>query len=228
MSHCILLVDDEPRLRRALHSELRAEGYTVLQAADGEEALRHLDLTPPDLVILDLGLPGMDGLDVCEAIRSRSRCPILILSARTLEQDKVRALDHGADDFVTKPFGMEELLARTRAHLRRWQDQPGVHDPVLVGTLEIHPLRREVTLNGTLVHLTPTEYELLLFLSRHPGRVLSHEILLEHLRGIAYEGDVQTLRVHVANLRKKIEPEPARPRLLLTELGVGYRFNAPA
>lgn len=228
MSHCVLLVDDEPRLRRALHVEFRGEGYTVVQAGDGEEALRLLDQTPPDLVVLDLGLPGMDGLDVCRAVRRRSRCPILVLSARTSERDKVRALDCGADDFVTKPFGMDELLARVRAHLRRWQDQPGVHDPVLLGTLEIHPLSREVTLDGQLVHLTPTEYELLLFLSRHPGRALTHELILEHLRGVAYEADVQTLRVHMANLRKKIEADPARPRLVVTELGVGYRFNAPA
>lgn len=227
MSHCILLVDDEARLRQALQVELRAEGYAVVQAGDGDEALRALDRTPPDLVVLDLGLPDIDGLEVCRAVRERSRCPIVVLSARATEQDKVQALDRGADDYITKPFGIDELLARVRAHLRRWQDQPGAHDPVLVGALEIQPLGREVTLDGKPLHLTPTEYELLLFFSRHPGRVLTHEMLLEHLRGVAYQADVQTLRVHVANLRKKIERDPARPHLLVTELGVGYRFNLP-
>lgn len=233
----VLVVDAERPARRKLQEELAAEGYMVSLAGSGEEALRLVDRTPPDLVILNVGFGGeagltggsdVRGLETCRQIRSRSGCPIVAVGGRAAERDLVAALDHGADDYLVKPFGMDELRARVRAHLRRWRGLPLPDEPFAVGELRIDPRLREVTLRGLPLRLTPTEYELLLLLVRNAGRVLTHELILQHLRGAAYEADIQALRVHVANLRKKIEREPSRPRLLLTELGVGYRFVSPA
>lgn len=227
MSARVLVVDDERQIRRALKEALVDEGYSVVAAESGEEALRLFDLVPPDLTILDLGLPGMTGLEVCRAIRERSRLPILILSVRATERDKVAALDSGADDYLSKPFGMEELLARVRAHLRRWRETPEPERQVQVGDLRLDFDARVVTLRGEEVKLTRTEYEVLRYLVSNAGRVVTHGMILQHVWGPAYEEDVQSLRVHVAHLRRKIEPDPARPRYLLTEIGVGYRFVLP-
>ncbi len=230
----LLVVANERRMRRSLQKELTGEGYVVSFASSGGDALRLVDRTPPDLVLFFLeaeGAPEVKGqseLQVCRGIRSRSGCPLLVVGSRALERDLVAALDHGADDYLVQPFGRDELLARVRAHLRRWGGLPLPHEPILAGELRIDPRKREVSLRGLPLRLTPTEYELLLLLARNAGRVLTHELILQHLRGVAYEADIQSLRVHVANLRKKIETEPSRPRLLLTELGVGYRFVLPA
>jgi len=223
----VLVIDDERQIRRALRSELAAEGYNVLTAETGEEAMRLAERTPPDLLIVDLGLPGMSGLDVCRAVRARTRCPILVLSARTMERDKVAALDMGADDYLTKPFGMDELLARVRAHVRRWRDQFTPSDVLTAGDLRLDSAARDLTVRGEPVKVTRTEYEILVFLLANAGRVVTHGMLLQHLRGAAHEEDVQSLRVHVARIRKKIELDPARPRFLVTEIGVGYRFVNP-
>jgi two-component system KDP operon response regulator KdpE len=228
MTPCIMVVDDERQIRRALKEGLIQEGYSVSTAETGEEAVHLLHLTPPDLVILDLGLPEMSGLEVCRIIRTHSRAPILVLSVRATERDKVAALDLGADDYLTKPFGMDELLARVRAHLRRWKAEPRPQSRVQAGNLVIDFEARQVTRDGDEVRLTRTEYEILRFLVLNAGRVITHGMILQHVWGPAYEEDVQSLRVHVAHLRKKIEPDPARPRYLRTEIGVGYRFVLPA
>jgi two-component system, OmpR family, KDP operon response regulator KdpE len=222
-----MVVDDERQIRRALKDALVDEGYTVVTAETGEEAVRGVETMPPDLILLDLGLPGMSGLEVCRAIRPRYRAPIIVLSVRSTERDKVAALDLGADDYLTKPFGMDELLARVRAHLRRWQDAPQVPREIAAGDLHIDLQRRTVTRNGQDVRLTRTEYEILRFLALNVGRVVTHGMILQHVWGPAYEEDVASLRVHVAHLRRKIESNPARPRFILTELGVGYRFVIP-
>jgi two-component system, OmpR family, KDP operon response regulator KdpE len=223
----IMVVDDERQIRRALKDALVDEGYTVVTAETGEEAVRAVETMPPDLMLLDLGLPGMSGLEVCRAIRPRYRAPIVVLSVRSTERDKVAALDLGADDYLTKPFGMDELLARVRAHLRRWQDAPQVPREIAAGDLHIDLQRRTVARNGQDVRLTRTEYEILRFLALNAGRVVTHGMILQHVWGPAYEEDVASLRVHVAHLRRKIESNPARPRFILTELGVGYRFVIP-
>jgi two-component system, OmpR family, KDP operon response regulator KdpE len=195
--------------------------------------VRAVEEAPPDLIVLDLGLPGMSGLEVCRAIRPHSRAPILVLSARTTERDKVAALDQGADDYLTKPFGMDELLARVRAHLRRWQGDPEPHTEIQAGSLHIDLERRIVTLRGEAdgplpeVKLTRTEYDILRYLAMNPGRVVTHANILQNVWGPLYEEDVAALRVHIAHLRRKIEADPARPRIILTELGVGYRFVLP-
>jgi two-component system, OmpR family, KDP operon response regulator KdpE len=227
MTPRILVVDDERQIRRALKDALVDEGYTVVTAESGEEAVRAVEEAPPDLIVLDLGLPGMSGLEVCRAIRPHSRAPILVLSARTTERDKVAALDQGADDYLTKPFGMDELLARVRAHLRRWQGDPEPHTEIQAGSLVIDLERRIVTLNGEEVKLTRTEYDILRYLAMNPGRVVTHANILQNVWGPLYEEDVAALRVHIAHLRRKIEADPARPRIILTELGVGYRFVLP-
>ncbi len=227
----VLVVDDEPQIRRALRAGLQAHGFEVVLAADGEAALDAAALQPPDVVILDLGLPDRDGIEVVRQLREWSSVPILILSVRGAEREKVLALDSGADDYLTKPFGMDELLARVRAALRRAAGQ-GRGEPVLeFDELRIDLASRVVTVAGREVHLTPTEYELLRELAVNAGRVLTHQMLLTNVWGPASADATHYLRVYINQLRQKLEPEPTRPRYIVTEPGVGYRFRpdpAPA
>lgn len=223
----ILVIDDEPQLRRAMRATLSGIGYTVLEAKSGEEALDQLRETQPDLVLLDLNMPGIGGLETCRAIRERSDIPIIVLSVRNTESDKVQALDAGADDYVTKPFGIQELLARIRAAMRR---APGGEESVRVvkaGALLIDFQARRVHLNGSNVRLTPKEFDLLQLLVSNPNKAVPHRKLLQTVWGPDYGDEVEYLRVFVNSLRKKIEPEPSRPRYLLTEPWVGYRFALP-
>lgn len=224
----ILVVDDEPEILRALRSGLTAQGYAVAVASDGPDALRQATSDVPDLVILDLMLPGgMDGLEVCRRLREWSRLPILVLSAIGQERQKVAALDMGADDYLTKPFGMDELTARVRAALRRSQATSLSPDPpaFTMGTLTIDYGRRIVLKGGAEVKLTPMEYGILRFLTQNADRVVTHRQLLADVWGPEYTEETQLLRVHVGHVRKKVEDNPARPRLLITEPGVGYRFR---
>ena len=222
----ILVIDDEPQIRRALRVGLERAGYTVLLAATGEEGLDVAAERQPDLVILDLAMPDLEGTEVCRQLRAWTQVPIIVLSVRDKDRDKVEALDLGADDYVTKPFSMEELTARIRVALRRLtrEEQPEV-SAVEAGDLHMDFSRRIVTVAGKEVHLTPTEYELLRYLALNPNRVLTHRQLLTRVWGPEYAEDIATLRVHLANLRNKIEPNPARPRYVHTEPRVGYRFR---
>ena len=224
MSADILVIDDELHIRQLLRSSLSERGYRVTVAATGEEGLDLAAAVQPDAVILDLGLPGMDGFEVCRTLRTWSEAPILILSARYDEMEKVRALDLGADDYLTKPFGTHELLARIRAALRRAKRQQSTPSLLAAGDLRIDLLRRQVTRAGSEVRLTPTEYTLLTTLAAHAGRVLTHQWLLAHVWGPGYENDVQNLHVFISQVRRKIEPQPAKPCYILTEPGIGYRF----
>jgi two-component system KDP operon response regulator KdpE len=220
----ILVVDDEPQIRRALRTALTGHGYEVEVADDGEAALTMLAARPPDAVVLDLMMPGVDGFEVVRQTREWSRVPIVVLSARGEERSKVEALDLGADDYLTKPFGIDELLARLRAVLRR----SGVpQEPVLTfGEVTIDLGRHIVTKSGAEVHLTPTEYDLLRVLATNAGKVLTHRQLLERVWGSYAAENSQQLRVYVNYLRRKLEDEPARPRWLVTEPGVGYRLRS--
>jgi two-component system, OmpR family, KDP operon response regulator KdpE len=221
----VLIVDDEPQIRRFLRTSLSAHGYQVLEASGGQEALVRLATEPPDVVLLDLGLPDLDGLDVTHRIREWSQVPIIVLSVRGQEGDKIAALDGGADDYVTKPFGLGELLARIRAALRhRLQSQ--VDAPVFQsGGLRVDLARRVVTVDGGEVKLTPKEYELLRVLVIHAGKVLTHQHLLREVWGPVAVEATQYLRVYIGQLRQKLEADPAQPRYLLTEPGVGYRLR---
>jgi len=223
MSQRVLVIDDEPQIRRALRVALQAEGYAVDLAEAGAEGLDRVAAAPPDIVILDLGLPDMDGAEVCARLREWSRVPIIVLSVRDGERDKVRALDRGADDYLVKPFGIAELLARMRAALRRAREEVGLPMVVHEG-LVIDLARHRVHRDDREIHLTPTEYELLAFLATHRGKVLTHQMILHRVWGPEYEAEVQYLRVFVSQLRRKIERDPHAPRHLLTEVGVGYRF----
>jgi two-component system KDP operon response regulator KdpE len=222
----VLVVDDEPRIRRALEVNLLSRGYGVVSAASGPEALEMAADSVPDLVVLDLGLPGMDGTAVIRELRTWSRVPIVVLSVRGEERDKVAALDAGADDYVTKPFGVEELLARLRAAERRAPELPG--DPT-VDTGDFHlDLATHVACVGAgreSVHLTPIEWRLVEQLVAHPGSLVGRTELLAKVWGPEYTTETNYLRVHMANLRRKLEPEPSRPRYFLTEAGMGYRFQ---
>jgi two-component system KDP operon response regulator KdpE len=220
----ILVVDDEPQIRRALAVNLRARGYEVDLAATGEDGLRAASAHHPDLVLLDLGLPGIDGSEVVRGLRGWSRVPIIVLSVRDAESEKVAALDAGADDYVTKPFGMDELLARLRAALRRHQPAP---EQAVVRTADfvIDLSAAKVERDGAEVHLTPTEWALVEQLVRNPGRLLTQRWLLQHVWGPQYERETNYLRVYMAQLRRKLEPDPSRPRYFLTEPGMGYRFE---
>jgi two-component system KDP operon response regulator KdpE len=220
----VLIVDDERAIRRLLRHALSAEEFEVHEAESGQEALAAAVGVRPELIILDLGLPDIDGLEVIKRLREWSRTPIIVLSVREREGDKVAALDAGADDYVTKPFGMGELLARMRVVLRRSrQESP---EPVYkVDGLEVDLARRRVVAQGQEVQLTPTEYDLLRLLVTHAGKVLTHRQLLVQIWGPAYVDQPHVLRVNISNLRRKIEPEPARPRYILTEPGVGYRLK---
>jgi two-component system, OmpR family, KDP operon response regulator KdpE len=220
----VLVVDDEPQIVRALKVILRGAGYATQQAETKQEALDAVAVRPPDAMVLDLILPDGSGVEVCEEIRRWSGMPIIVLSAVGDEREKVRALDAGADDYITKPFGTDELLARLRAALRRIGDES--EPRVLIGDLEIDLEARQVSSDGELVHLTPIEFDLLRVLARHRGKLVTHRQLLREIWGPGFETETHYLRVHVAHIRGKIEPEPSRPRYLLTEPGVGYRLRA--
>lgn len=222
----ILVVDDEPQIHRFLTPSLIASGYDVLTASTGADALRLQNSEAPEAVILDLGLPDMDGKDVIAGIRRRSAIPIIVLSARDREAEKIAALDLGADDFVNKPFGIGELLARIRTVLRR---KPHIADEVLprydIDTVSVDTSLHQVTRRGEIVHLTPKEFDLLVFLARHSGRVLTHRQILTEVWGPAHGADTQYLRVFVGQLRQKLEDQPAEPKIIVTEPGVGYRIS---
>jgi two-component system KDP operon response regulator KdpE len=221
----ILFVDDEKAIQRTMVPLLRSRGYTVTTAETGKDALSAIDAERPDLVVLDLGLPDMDGTVVCEQIRARSDVPILILSARLTEHDKVVALDRGADDYITKPFSPEELLARVRAALRRALGQEqAVRGHLSAGSIEVDLERRHVTVAGREVHLTPKEFDLLSLLAARAGQVVTHRAILRAIWGPHSVDQPEHLRVLVGQLRKKIEDDPARPTRLLTEPWVGYRL----
>jgi two-component system KDP operon response regulator KdpE len=225
----ILVVDDEPAVRRSLRANLAARGYDVAAVETGGEALDEFARHPPDLVILDLMLPGISGLEVADVVRSASSVPILVLSARGEEQSKVEALDLGADDYLTKPFGIDELLARVRALLRRSAvDTSGNGGPVDVGALSLNLDAHEIRRNGTPLDLTPREFDVLAYLMRQSGRVVTHHTLLRSIWGPTYGAETQYLRVFINRLRHKIEDDPSHPRYILTEPGVGYRLVTPA
>jgi len=221
----VLVVDDEPQILRALRINLRVRNYEVDTAASGSEALTAAGRHPPDLVLLDLGLPDLDGVEVIEGLRGWTQAPIIVLSGRADSTDKVEALDAGADDYVTKPFGMDELLARLRAAIRR--ASPAPDEPVVKTedfTVDL-AAKRVTRADGSDVRLTPTEWQLLEILVRNRGRLVTQRQLLQEVWGPAYETESNYLRVYVAQLRRKLEPEPSRPRYLLTESGMGYRFD---
>jgi two-component system KDP operon response regulator KdpE len=222
----VLAVEDDPQIRRFLRTALSAESLEVVEAETGARALVEAAMRKPEVVILDLGLPDMDGKDVIRRLREWSDVPVLVLSARTQEAQKVEALDAGADDYLTKPFGAAELLARIRVALRR-RARTETGEPALeVGDLRIDLAARRVAVRGEGLHLTPIEYRLMAALARHAGKVLTHRQLLREVWGEAYAEQTHTLRVHMASLRRKVEADPAKPRYLLTELGVGYRLAA--
>jgi two-component system, OmpR family, KDP operon response regulator KdpE len=221
----ILVVDDEPEIRSALETTLRGAGYDVEASASGEDALVKASLRPPEAVLLDLVLPGKSGVEVTRELREWSDAPVLILSVVGEEQEKVAALDAGADDYVTKPFGMDELLARLRATLRRATEEP---EPLIaIGELEIDLDKRSVRRNGELIQLTPHEFGLLRLFATNEGKLLTHRTILREVWGAAYQSESHYLHVYVSQLRRKIEPDPTRPRYLLTETGAGYRFVNP-
>lgn len=223
----ILVVDDEPQIRRFLRLGLESHGYTVLEATNADTALRTAVTAQPELIILDLGLPDREGFDVLGALREWSRVPVIVLSVRSREDEKVRAFDLGADDYVVKPFGMAELLARIKAALRR-RVESEVPKPVFrVGELEVDLVRRLVRVNNADVRLSRMQYRLLQILVSNAGKVVTHRQLLKEVWGAVHQDDVQYLRVFVRKLRLRIEADPARPQYLLTELGVGYRLRAP-
>jgi two-component system KDP operon response regulator KdpE len=220
----ILVVDDEPNIIATVAALLRTRGYEVSSAMTGRSALETIERERPDLIILDLGLPDINGVDVCRDVRKTLNTPILVLSARGAEGDKVNALDSGADDYVTKPFGAEELLARIRAALRRVEVPSPLSEPIVRGGLVIDRERFRVLRDGEEVRLTPKEFELLTFLAQHPGRVLTHRTILKAVWGAHLADQPEHLRVLVGALRKKIEPNPSTPQYILTEPWVGYRF----
>jgi len=224
----ILVVDDEAHVVEGLTTVLQGHGYRVHAVRNGAMALDSVASERPDVVLLDLAMPGISGVEVCRRLRSYSRVPILVLSALTDEAQKVKALDAGADDYVTKPFGVDELLARIRAALRRAQTQQADEAVLHAGSIEIDQLARRVTVDGAEVHLTPTEYELLRVFVTNPDRVLTHRTLLVTVLGPAYEDALDNLRTFIATLRRKVEREPSRPKRIVTEPGVGYRFLSDA
>lgn len=223
----VLVVDDERPIRRFLQASLSAHGYRVVEAANGSEALAAVLSQRPDLVILDLGLPDIEGTEVTRRLREWTQVPVIILSVRGQDTDKIAALDAGADDYLTKPFSIGELMARMRVALRhsaKVEDEPIFE----IGDLKVDFGRRQVSVGGNPVILTPTEYDVLRVLVQHAGKVLTHRQLLRQVWGLAYESETHLLRVNVSNLRRKIEPDPTRPRYILTEPGVGYRLLAPS
>lgn len=222
----VLVIEDDVDIRHFVRLALESDGHEVTEAATLERGLIEAGVRRPDLVVLDLGLPDGDGVEFIRTFRSWSSSPVLVLSARSAEHEKVRALDAGADDYLIKPFGSAELLARSRAHLRRRHRHAGGDEALLsFGNVAIDRARRRVTRDGEVVHLTPIEYGLLLKLTSHPDRVITHRQLLQELWGPSHTDSAHYVRVHMGNLRKKIEADSSRPRWLLTETGVGYRFS---
>ena len=222
----VLVVEDEVPMRRFLRSALTTHGFRVVEAGTLPEAQGVITGAPPDAILLDLGLPDGDGLDLLRKLREWSQAPVIVLSARDRENDKVTALDAGADDYLTKPFGTSELLARIRVALRHSRAQHAGSDPIVaIGPIRIDHARHEVTLDDKVIHLTPIEFKLLALLARHAGKVLTHRQLLQEVWGPRNTHHTHYLRVHMAALRRKIEADPARPRWLTTEPGVGYRFR---
>ncbi len=227
-SPIVLVIEDEPQVRRFLRATLTAHGYQIIEAREGREGLREAATRNPDLVLLDLGLPDIDGVDVTRQLREWTLTPIVVLSARDQESEKIEALDAGADDYLTKPFGAGELLARIRVALRHAkQNRESSRDPLFcVGDLRVDLAARSVAVADREVHLTPTEYKMLAILIKHSGKVITHRQLLKEVWGLAYAEHTNYLRVFMAQLRHKLEADPARPRYLLTEPGVGYRIKA--
>ncbi len=224
----ILVVDDEPRIVQLVRDYLEHGGFTVLVASDGAAALRSARTGRPDLVVLDLGMPGLDGLDVARALRRDGEVPIIMLTARTEESDKLVGLELGADDYLTKPFSPKELVARVRAVLRRAEGRRSPTDVIRVGSdVELDVPRMDARFGGRRVDLTKTEFQLIATMARQPGRVFTRAQLLDAVRGVAFESYERAIDAHIKNIRKKIEPDPRKPRHLLTVFGVGYRFAEP-
>jgi DNA-binding response OmpR family regulator len=224
----ILVVDDEPRIVQLVRDYLEHGGFTVLVASDGPSALRSARTGRPDLVVLDLGLPGLDGLDVARTLRREGEVPIIMLTARTEESDKLVGLELGADDYLTKPFSPKELVARVRAVLRRAEGLRSPSDLVRVGSdVELDEARMEARFGGRRVDLTRTEFQLVATMARQPGRVFTRAQLLNAVRGVAFESYERAIDAHIKNVRKKVEPDPRSPRFILTVFGVGYRFAEP-
>jgi two-component system, OmpR family, KDP operon response regulator KdpE len=223
----VLLVEDEPQMRRFLRAALTGHGYRLVEAETGTAALTEAATRNPEVILLDLGLPDMDGLEFTRRLREWATTPVIVLSARGQEKDKVAALDAGADDYLTKPFGVEELLARMRVAQRHREAATGTPEDAVfeVGEIRVDFVRREAFLAGVDVHLTPTEWRLLATLVRHAGKVVTHRQLLKEAWGAAYAGETSYLRVYMGQLRHKLEPDPTRPRYLVTETGVGYRLR---
>ena len=224
----VLVVDDEPAIHRFLTPVLAAHDYEVIRADTGADALRLIAANAPDVVVLDLGLPDLDGKDVIKQVRAWSDVPVVVLSAREREGEKIAALDLGADDFVNKPFGVGELMARLRAALRHRMQRSGETPVVRIGGLEIDIPRRRVMRDGQEVRLTPREFDLLTVLARHAGKVVTHKQILHVVWGPAHEQDTQYLRTYVGQLRQKVEPDPSDPSVILTEPGIGYRLAEPS
>ena len=226
----VLLIDDEPEIRRAVRTGLSGAEFVLEWASTAAEGVDLVARWHPDVVILDLSLPDKDGLEVCRELRTWSQVPIIVLSVRSSDSDKITALESGADDYLVKPFSMPELQARLRVALRHAAHAAGAADPSArfeTGSLIIDFARRSVTVDGKDVHLTPTEYEVLKFLAMNAGKVVTHRTLLRAVWGPAYEDEAHYLRVFIGQLRRKVEPEPSRPRYVLTDLGVGYRLRSP-
>jgi two-component system KDP operon response regulator KdpE len=223
----VVLIEDEPQIRRFLRAILPAQGIELFEAANGERGIVEVGLRRPDVVILDLGLPDISGVEVVERLRDWTDVPVIVLSARAEESDKIAALDAGADDYVTKPFGVGELLARVRAAMRRRARTADGEQTFTVGPFSVDLAARRVERGGEPIHLTPIEYRLLAQLVRHAGRVLTHRQLLKEVWGPSHVDDAHYLRIYMAQLRRKLEDDPTQPRYLLTEPGVGYRLEAP-
>jgi two-component system, OmpR family, KDP operon response regulator KdpE len=223
----IVIIEDDPPIRRFLRTGLRTQEFTIYEAATGKQGIIEAEIRKPDLIILDLGLPDMDGIDVINAIRAWSTVPIIILSARSNEQNKILALDAGADDYLTKPFGFGELLARIRVALRHSAQSGALTNSEVFasGELTIDLHNRVVTVEDKDIHLTPIQYRLLTVLIKHPGKVLTHQQILKEVWGPSYQENAHYLRIYMSQLRQKLEKEPTQPKYLLTESGVGYRFK---
>jgi two-component system alkaline phosphatase synthesis response regulator PhoP len=227
MNELILVVDDEPKITRLARDYLEKSGFRVLTAGDGPTALASARHDRPDLVVLDLNLPGMDGLDVCRSLRRQSAVPIIMLTARVEEMDRLIGLELGADDYITKPFSPRELVARVRAVLRRAQGAIQPSALIRAGDLEIDLDGHRVNRDGEALQLTRIEFNLLAVLAQHPGQTFSREQLLDRLHGVAHDGFARSIDAHIKNLRRKLEPDPAVPRYILTVYGIGYQFAAP-